>query len=910
MFFKRNKEATANQSEQPEYELVLEGVSAEIVIRCLDEVDQNGVTRTLENELIELLKKKDRPLQARALLELSAVSCEWRRRLVQLPQGYAHPPHRRLVEQLRAMRHVIESAARRKLPLSAQQLGMLLETTCENYIWGDSTVLKHLVNQIAKRWEELEEELRPTLIEIYAHTDEPDLKQKIEQLLNEKSSPAITAGEAWTVAALEHLKNVGSPLEKEWNALLWHCRKASNAKPSARWSKEGHAVMERIGVDAFHDTVRGWIALLQHPRTGEMARPDWHEDSVRPWLMDDHHADTIRGLIWLTADREDAATARAIADAAVSCYKKVPGIGPRATKVGNACVYALGVMPGESALAQLARLRVKLTFGTAISMITKALDRVAEREGVPRNEIEEIAVPAYGFTGVGVLERGFGEHRATLRVTGTSGTGSTVLTWINDKGKAVKSVPAAVKRDHADGLKDLKAIAKDVQKMLPAQRDRIDGLFLEQRSWSVSAWRERYLDHPVVGTIARRLIWVLEDAGGMHSVAWLPDDPESPVFATGQLVNPAGEPVIIDEHSATVTLWHPIDTASDPDTVETRADVLAWRRFYEDRRIAQPFKQAHREVYLLTDAERETRSYSNRFAAHVLRNHQATALMRQRGWNAQLAIATDCGEVRPQRDIEPWGLRAEFWIEGAHIDQDYGAAFTYVVTDQVRFYQYRPRTTWREEEQERREATQRLIESTEGQQLSNEEYLNLLAGNTAASRRQEPQPIPLDEIPPLVLSETMRDVDLFVGVASVGNNPEWEDGGPGGHHRDYWRSYAFGELNATASTRKELLERLVPRLKIAERCLVTERFLFVRGNLRVYKIHLGSGNIMMEPNDQYLCIVPGRDSAAGRTNKNLHLPFEGDRVLSIILSKAFMLAADEKITDPTIRTQINRNAVS
>ena len=33
-----------------------------------------------------------------------------------------------------------------------------------------------------------------------------------------------------------------------------------------------------------------------------------------------------------------------------------------------------------------------------------------------------------------------------------------------------------------------------------------------------------------------------------------------------------------------------------------------------------------------------------------------------------------------------------------------------------------------------------------------------------------------------------------------------------------------------------------------------------KGDLRTYKIHLGSGNILMSPNDQYLCIVPGRGS--------------------------------------------------
>ena len=44
-------------------------------------------------------------------------------------------------------------------------------------------------------------------------------------------------------------------------------------------------------------------------------------------------------------------------------------------------------------------------------------------------------------------------------------------------------------------------------------------------------------------------------------------------------------------------------------------------------------------------------------------------------------------------------------------------------------------------------------------------------------------PITLEQVPPLIFSEIMRDVDLFVGVASVGNDPTWAAGGPDGRHR-------------------------------------------------------------------------------------------------------------------------------
>jgi len=60
----------------------------------------------------------------------------------------------------------------------------------------------------------------------------------------------------------------------------------------------------------------------------------------------------------------------------------------------------------------------------------------------------------------------------------------------------------------------------------------------------------------------------------------------------------------------------------------------------------------------------------------------------------------------------------------------------------------------------------------------------------------------------------------------------------------------------------------------------------------------------MEPNDQYLCIVPDGRTRADDTK--VYLPFEGDLTLSIILSKAFLLAEDANIKDATINRQIDR----
>jgi hypothetical protein len=104
-----------------------------------------------------------------------------------------------------------------------------------------------------------------------------------------------------------------------------------------------------------------------------------------------------------------------------------------------------------------------------------------------------------------------------------------------------------------------------------------------------------------------------------------------------------------------------------------------------------------------------------------------------------------------------------------------------------------------------------------------------------------------------------------------------------------------------------VLQTLIPRLKIAGQCSLTDKFLRVQGSLRAYKIHLGSGNILMEPNDQYLCIVANQSARSGGTGEGaggVYLPFEGDSTLSIILSKAFLLANDHQISDPSITRQI------
>jgi len=89
----------------------------------------------------------------------------------------------------------------------------------------------------------------------------------------------------------------------------------------------------------------------------------------------------------------------------------------------------------------------------------------------------------------------------------------TELHWRNTDGGTQKSVPAAVQNAYAEELRDMKQAAQDIPKQLTAQKERLDRLFVQQKQWPYQTWRERYFDHPLVGILARRLIWCFESNG-------------------------------------------------------------------------------------------------------------------------------------------------------------------------------------------------------------------------------------------------------------------------------------------------------------------------------------------------------------------------------------------------------------
>ena len=660
----------------------------------------------------------------------------------------------------------------------------------------------------------------------------------IDQIMGVVNAELIDPADDWGCYAAELLDGLSDEDRKVWPAFLSHCQDVSGTRPSKRWLRATADHVEAIGDAEFREVATRLLGCLDRPTRNVVYRRTDGFNYPSAYVAD-INANTLKGLAWALTTAPDERNARALGDAALASYRKIPEYGARSTKAGNACVHALAALSGISAIAQLQRVLQRVKLPSQGKEVEKALETAARAQRYSREDLDELAVPTFGLSG-GVVRRDFGDYSAQLAIEGSDRVN---LRWIRPDGKAQKSVPAPIKREFRDQVKDLEQTRKGIGEALSAHRTRIERLLMGDRAWSYTDWRERYLDHPLLSLLAHRLLWTFEEAGDCIVAGYL----------DGNIVGQDDRPLDWLHAETQVRLWHPLASPAN--------EVFAWREWLERHEITQPFKQAHREIYILTDAERETATYSNRFAAHILRQHQFSALCQQRGWTYRLQGAWDGFNV-PSLELPAAGLRAEYWIEGIeHGDElSHAGIYLYAATDQVRF-----------------------VDSVSGESVR------------------------LDDIPRRVFSEVMRDVDLFVSVSSIGADPNWLDGGPGRMegHGDYWWDFSFGELNESAESRRDALARLLPRMKKIEgRWDLDGRFLKLRGELRSYKIHLGSGNILMEPNDQYLCIVPGRGARGDRRGDGLFLPFEGDQTLSVILSKALMLADDANISDPSIAAQI------
>ncbi len=639
--------------------------------------------------------------------------------------------------------------------------------------------------------------------------------------------------------ANDYIANLDEKERRVWYKLIGIAKAATGAKPTQIYKNSYQTVLQEIDNEHFTNTLEKLIHCFIGIKA--IVTPHQHvygDGSVYNYttfeFLSNSNVDILKGLLWISEPLISARYLQILGKLLDKTQEKIPGKGPCALGLGNTCLYLFAQANSLEGIAQLSRAKLRVKQSNTLALIEKYLLEAAEKQGITISELEDLAVEDFDLK-EGKLTYKLGEYCLTIQL---ENVGKVAQIWQKKDASLLKTVPASVKKDFAAELKNIKEQVKQIETTSTSQRDRIDRMFRTERKMTWTHFERYYLNHGLMSFLTKKILWNFEEKETKITALWFDN----------QWINENGTAVTLPKNP-TISLWHPVFASQET--------VLAWRNFFIEKEILQPLKQAFREVYILTDAEHRTETYSNRMAAHVLKQHQFNSLAKLRAWKYALLGAYDDGRDGEIATLQmpDYQFNAQFWVNPINAENEWNGTgiWNYISTDQVRF-----------------------------------------ANNHGV--------IPLSEIPLLPFSEAMRDVDMFVGVASIGNDPNWTDNSGLPRYNNYWQSQSFGELGETAKVRAAVLKNLVPRLKIASLSSFEGNFLLVKGKIRTYKIHLGSGNILMTPNDQYLCIVP--DGSKKVSDEKVFLPFEGDSILSIILSKAFLLAEDDKITDSTIVRQI------
>ena len=140
----------------------------------------------------------------------------------------------------------------------------------------------------------------------------------------------------------------------------------------------------------------------------------------------------------------------------------------------------------------------------------------------------------------------------------------------------------------------------------------------------------------------------------------------------------------------------------------------------------------------------------------------------------------------------------------------------------------------------------------------------------------------ISDIPPVIFSEVMRDVDLAVSVAHAGGvDPETS--------------------HSTMEMRASILSFVLPMFRIGN-VRIEGNHALVDGKLAEYSIHLGSG-VVHQLGGAMIPVLPVHSQHKGK----IFLPFvDDDPKTAEIISKVILFAEDHKLKDPSILEQISK----
>jgi len=358
--FGQGKSATVKPgSAKPEKESVLTPRASELGISFLDEYIAKGGTDWVSTlKLSEVQSWTDIKSQTP---EVQAEVCLWACSTGLLPGRYGNGEMRHKSHHVqRAERKLGATLLRSKLPFTEAQLSTMLRWCAartsldwENPVVSVIGSTERILGANAPG-QTLEKALTVVLKKCRKdlwHSDTQTLRKlraRIETLLNPdlRNVSFQMPGGAWSKLIKEDISSLTETGQKQWGDLFEYAASAKGSKPSQKWLKQGAEFIESVERRRFEERLSYWMKATKI-------------DPERP----DAAIDVIKGLVWMASEFPDDGLALSVGRFAENCYVKVPGIGARSTKLGNACCVSLQNMSeNATAIAELVRLRGKIKY--------------------------------------------------------------------------------------------------------------------------------------------------------------------------------------------------------------------------------------------------------------------------------------------------------------------------------------------------------------------------------------------------------------------------------------------------------------------------------------------------------------------------------------------------------------------
>ena len=628
------------------------------------------------------------------------------------------------------------------------------------------------------------------------------------------------------------VKDLVEEEQSVWFRLMYHAENSQVEKPSQDFLAQSRKLIDQLGFEKFSGIVNNWFLYVIKKRKKDNRKKQMpHAHFV---LLNPCNLNMLKGFVWMCGCYPDKTTLKNISALAGVLLEKNMRKPYSITSLTIACLYTLSKSTTIDAVSFLSALKFRIRETEIQALVNQYIEEAASSRQVSVADLEDMAVPHFNISD-GMTRHECAHYAAELTVNNKN---RVEFIWVTADGRRQKKIPADLKAEQRSKLLLLQENAHELSSWVRLVIERMDRMHRSLRILTWSHFERYYLIHPLVAYFAKKLIWCFH----------LQEKTYTALLLNGSWVNNKGEVINIPEDTATVSLWHPLKSDIK--------DIMGWRNFLLAHDIRQPVKQAFREVFMVAEQEVKTRLYSNRMAAHLIRQQQFKMLANLKGWK-YTPFGNDHDGRYKEIAVLPlpdYRLKAEFCInEPAKENEAFGNhMWQYVATDQVRFV------------------------------------------------NQHGERMPLNQVPKIAFSEAIRDVHFFIKETAVGKDLEWVDGGGIRGSRKSWQTY-FRESTEASGPRRVILERVLPKLKSADRMELKDNTLIVQGKLRTYYIDLRSTRICMSPYNQTLCIQP---LMSVKTESKVYLPFEGDYGLSIIISQALLLAEDDKITDSIINRQI------